>query len=170
MTLTGLAKSLGVTRQTLYNKAKEAGIALDELRGQDGELTQYGIETLSGLCDSMTKRDSKSESEVDGQFTPDSSSVTEQDVKETMLDALEGANEAREVWTLRVQVAELQARLEAAEAATQREREALQAANQQSEYWRLQAERLLPAVTQTRQEAATRPGVFVRVWRGLFGK
>ena len=52
MNVTQLAKHLEISKPTLYKRVKDAGLRLDDLRNtQTGELTQYGVETISALFD-----------------------------------------------------------------------------------------------------------------------
>ena len=52
MNVTQLAKQLGISKPTLYKRVKDAGLQLDDLRNaQTGELTQYGVESISALFD-----------------------------------------------------------------------------------------------------------------------
>ena len=57
MNVTQLAKHLGISKPTLYKRVKDAGLQLDDLRNtQTGELTQYGVETISALFDGSTQQ------------------------------------------------------------------------------------------------------------------
>ena len=52
MNVTQLAKHFGTSKPTLYKRVKDAGLQLDDLRNtQTGELTQYGVESISALFD-----------------------------------------------------------------------------------------------------------------------
>lgn len=56
MTMTELAKQIGVSKQTLYNRVKAAGINLDEMRDKStGELTSSAFYTLSSLFDGQER-------------------------------------------------------------------------------------------------------------------
>lgn len=137
------AKMRGVSRSTLYRRAKEAGLDLAALRGEDGSLTDEALTALASVLDGTRKRADTSQDSDKAPDTPE--------------------NGARSVAAVR-QVEELQRKcetLEAALEASQRElaltREALDRERVQADAWRQIAEqRLLPA-PQARQ------GFFARV-------
>lgn len=54
MTITELAKQLGVSKGTVYNKLKAAGIDIATLRDSSGnDLSNTGIQTISAMFDSV---------------------------------------------------------------------------------------------------------------------
>lgn len=55
MTITGMAKQLGVSTMTVYRRVKKKGIAIEELRDTEtGELTSAGVAVIASLFDVTT--------------------------------------------------------------------------------------------------------------------
>jgi len=51
MNITEYGKLMGVGKTTLYRRISQAGLDLSDLRGEDGQLTDAGLSTLSALLD-----------------------------------------------------------------------------------------------------------------------
>lgn len=55
MTITSMAKQLGVSTMTIYRRAKKKGVAIEELRDTEtGELTSAGVAVIASLFDATT--------------------------------------------------------------------------------------------------------------------
>lgn len=55
MTITSMAKQLGVSTMTIYRRCKRNGVAIDELRdGATGELTAAGVSVIASMFDATT--------------------------------------------------------------------------------------------------------------------
>lgn len=64
MNITEFVKQMGTTRTTIYKKINAAGIDVDTLRDENGELTDKGLSTLSALLDG-TQTPRKPQTDVD---------------------------------------------------------------------------------------------------------
>ena len=51
MNITEYGKLMGVGKTTIYRRISQAGLDLSDLRGEDGQLTDAGLSTLSALLD-----------------------------------------------------------------------------------------------------------------------
>ena len=138
------AKMQGVSRSTLYRRAKEAGLDLAALRGKDGSLTDEALTALASVLDGTRKH---SDTSQDSDKAADTSRNTPESVAAV-----------RQVEELQHRCETLQAALEASQRELALTREALDRERVQADAWRQMAEqRLLPAAPQARQ------GFFARV-------
>lgn len=69
MNITDYVKQMGTTRTTLYKKINSAGIDINTLRDENGDLTDNGLSVLSALLDG-TQTTRKPQTEVDTAETP----------------------------------------------------------------------------------------------------
>lgn len=51
MNISEFAKQMGTSKTTLYRKIAAAGVELEKLRGDDGQLTDAGMSILAGVLD-----------------------------------------------------------------------------------------------------------------------
>lgn len=132
------AKMRGVSRSTLYRRAKEAGLDLAALRGEDGSLTDEALTALASVLDGTRKH---SDTSQDSDKAPDTSRNTPESVAAV-----------RQVEELQHRCETLQAALEASQRELALTREALDREREQADAWRQMAEqRLLPAAPQARR-------------------
>lgn len=152
MNMTEYAKEMGTSKTTLYRKVAEAGIALDDVRGADGQLTPEGCSILAGILDGTAQRRKPSRT----------------------VDGPEGdATQAGKVEELERQLSETRAALDAANARiTELQQQALDRERENAEAWQrfserqqqLEAQRLLTA------QAGPRRGFLGRLHDRLFGE
>lgn len=102
MTLKQLAEELSVSTMTLYRRASRAGVRVQDLRGDDGELTSEGVALLASMFDSTTPAAHEAHTEHN-------------EVEVARLEA-EVAALRRLADVLEAQVADLRQRLDASEA------------------------------------------------------
>ena len=99
MNITEYAKQMGTTRTTLYKKINAAGISIDTLRDENGDISDSGLSILSSLLDgTQTKRKpqtnintSETPANLDLQFT---ALQAELDVMRELLDQEKARNAA----------------------------------------------------------------------------
>lgn len=51
MTITGIARDLGVSQMTVYRRCKKNGIVIDDLRNKNGEISAHGASVIASLFD-----------------------------------------------------------------------------------------------------------------------
>lgn len=121
MNLTEYAKQMGTSKTTLYRKLGDAGIDPATLRGPDGQITDDGYKTLSGIMDGTLQRHRVSQPGDAPQID---------------------ANLAGKIVTLERELAEARAALEAANARiAELQRQALDRERENAEAWRRFSER-----------------------------
>ena len=154
MNITEYGKLMGVGKTTIYRRISQAGLDLSDLRGEDGQLTDAGLSTLSALLDgtpgtSVGHSNSHQEDVPPGRST----SGTVEDLK-TQLE------------TTRAELAAAQARInELLQQAADRERDHAEAWRKYAEVQQqIEAQRLLTAGT------GDKPGLFARIRAKLTGK
>lgn len=81
MTITEYAKQMGISRATLYNKAKAAGVDLSSLRDNDGALTDEALSELSGLLDGTLQR-KRQDALLQGDTDPETIAVLQRRIVE----------------------------------------------------------------------------------------
>ena len=113
MTLKQLAEELSVSTMTLYRRASRAGVRVQDLRGDDGELTSEGVALLASMFDSTTPT---TEGATDSTTPAAHEAHTEHNEVEVARLEAEVAGLRRLVDTLEAQVADLRSRLDASEA------------------------------------------------------
>lgn len=129
MTITAMARQLGVSTMTIYRRCKKNGVNLDDLRGEaTGELSAAGVAVIASLFDATTPQmaftDDATQMPQDNNSDAQTALQAACDVLQARLD---GANAMIEQLTgerdeLRRQVAALQAALAAEQADRQAER------------------------------------------------
>lgn len=113
MTLKQLAGELHVSVMTVYRRAERAGVRVQDLRGDDGELTSEGVALLASMFDSTTPT---TEGATDSTTPAAHEAHTEHNAVEVARLEAEVAGLRRLVDTLEAQVADLRSRLDASEA------------------------------------------------------
>lgn len=132
MTITGMAKQLGVSTMTVYRRAKKKGVVLDDLRDNEtGELTAAGVAVIASLFDATTPQTALTDDATQTQPGYNGDAQTASQAACELLQArLDGANAVIEQITserddLRRQVAALTAALQAEQADRASERRLL---------------------------------------------
>jgi AcrR family transcriptional regulator len=136
MTITGMAKQLGVSTMTIYRRAKKKGVLLDDLRdGETGQLTAAGVAVIASLFDATTPQTALTGDATqiqpryngDAQTAPQGASTASAAVLQAKLDGMTALVEhlTSERDDLRQQVAALTAALAAEQADRQAERRLL---------------------------------------------
>ena len=57
MNIEALSKQLGTSYRTVYRRISKAGLALDNLKDADGQLTAEGVQAISALFDNDRRKD-----------------------------------------------------------------------------------------------------------------
>lgn len=112
VTLKQLAEELSVSTMTLYRRASRAGVRVQDLRGEDGELTSEGVALLASMFDSTTPT---TEGATDSTTPAAHEAHTEHNEVEVARLEAEVAGLRRLVDVLEGQVADLRQRLDMAE-------------------------------------------------------
>ena len=113
VTLKQLAEELSVSTMTLYRRASRAGVRVQDLRGEDGELTSEGVALLASMFDSTTPT---TEGATDSTTPAAHEAHTEHNEVEVARLEAEAEGLRRLVTLLEAEVADLRSRLDAAEA------------------------------------------------------
>lgn len=112
MTLKQLAGELHTSTMSIYRRASRAGVRVQDLRGEDGELTVAGVAMLASMFDSTTPT---TEGATDSTTPAAHEAHTEHNEVEVARLEAEVAGLRRLVDTLEAQVADLRQRLDASE-------------------------------------------------------
>lgn len=112
MTLKALAAEMGVSVMTVYRRASRAGVRVQDLRGEDGELTSEGVALLASMFDSTTPT---TDGATDSTTPAAHEAHTEHNEVEVARLEAEVAGLRRLVDVLEAEVADLRQRLDMAE-------------------------------------------------------
>jgi len=126
MTVTGIAKQLGGSSMTIYRRLEKNGVAIADLRNEDGELTAAGASLIASYFDGatgVTCATDAAQQDATGEAQRDTTDVTGGADARTMADTV----------TLRVQVAAQAAQIDGLNALVEQLREQLRAEQAQRE-------------------------------------
>lgn len=180
MNVETLSKQIGVNYRTVYRRISQAGLVLDDLKGDDGQLTYEGIQAISALFDNVGKGKKSGELEYNVKGENVNGNVNEK--LQTRLKALEtvkdnakdqAITEARaEIERLRGAVTTAEAKAEAAERERDLYKVMMEKAEAEAARWRDQAQQMQETLTRSQEIQAAqlqllpqRAGV-----KGFFGR
>lgn len=144
MNIEALSKELGVSYKTVYRRIASAGLVLDDLKDENGQLSTDGIQAISALFDSVSNRQKREQQDND---------KLEQRLKalNSGIDSAKDkaiANARADLERLKGAVSAAEARAEAAERERDLYKQMMERAENEAQRWREQA--------QTAQAAADR--------------